>query len=456
MGYLFSKEPSMPRYLNLLLLTTLLAAQPQQALARSTSLCLEGNCVNGQGLQVNTQNQLYRGGFVQGQYQGQGTWSGSQGEQYIGAFVQGQKSGQGSWAGPKGEFYQGTWSMDKPHGQGVRIEATGEIYAGAWQQGQKQGPGVLYQVDGQLRKGQFQQGQLSQADPSLPTQKFHMLGDPSGEHYLGFVAAQGIPVGYGSLQTKSQLTARGRFEQGKPAGDFLLKGTNGHYLGQFKEQTMHGQGLFYFANGNRYLGEFVNDQMQGRGLLALTNGELYLGAIQQGTPEGQGSVYFPNGDIYTGSFAKGLKHGKGELLQQGRKIALVFEQGKQVSAQPPAPESQAETLRQYRATLGGRRMVLDKQITYSTKRLNAHGGYLELQAGESCEFLALGPVGSSQISMMLTVRDDATQWLSSHPSENFLRQRVNISYSATHALWLRASSVHSTSIPLHVIVSCGS
>ena len=41
---------------------------------------------------------------------------------------------------------------------------------------------------------------------------------------------------------------------------------NAFVFGEFKNDELHGQGTFYYANGDKYVGEFKNDSITGQGI----------------------------------------------------------------------------------------------------------------------------------------------------------------------------------------------
>ena len=54
---------------------------------------------------------------------------------------------------------------------------------------------------------------------------------------------------------------------------------------------MHGQGTYYYVNGNSYTGSFLNGNFHGYGIFKYKSGKTYIG-----------------------SFKKNLRHGKGILI----------------------------------------------------------------------------------------------------------------------------------------------
>ena len=46
------------------------------------------------------------------------------------------------------------------------------------------------------------------------------------------------------------------------------------YVGEYKDNNMHGQGIYAFANGNKYVGEFKDNMMHGRRTVTDANGRI--------------------------------------------------------------------------------------------------------------------------------------------------------------------------------------
>ena len=65
------------------------------------------------------------------------------------------------------------------------------------------------------------------------------------------------------------------------------------YVGQwFQDQAKHGQGVYYFANGNRYDGLWYKDYQQGQGTMYYYNGDKYIGNWDHDKRSGEGKYYF--------------------------------------------------------------------------------------------------------------------------------------------------------------------
>ena len=79
----------------------------------------------------------------------------------------------------------------------------------------------------------------------------------------------------------------------------------GKYVGEWKDGMKHGQGTYNFADGGKYVGGFKNDVMHGQGTYNFADGAKYVGGYKDGEMHGQGTATFSDGSIERGIWKNG-------------------------------------------------------------------------------------------------------------------------------------------------------
>ena len=77
------------------------------------------------------------------------------------------------------------------------------------------------------------------------------------------------------------------------------------YVGEFKEDKIHGQGTYTYANGGKYIGEYKDDKRHGQGTYTFTDGGKYVGEYKDGKKHGLGTYTFASGRKEFGFFMNG-------------------------------------------------------------------------------------------------------------------------------------------------------
>ena len=109
-----------------------------------------------------------------------------------------------------------------------------------------------------------------------------------------------------------EIRNKGKYINGK-----YIYNDGKYYIGQFKNNLMHGKGIDYYSNGNiLYEGDFVNDKYEGYGKYIWENGEYYIGQEKNGLSHGKGIDYYSNGKIkYEGDFVNDKYEGYGKYIK---------------------------------------------------------------------------------------------------------------------------------------------
>ena len=139
-----------------------------------------------------------------------------------------------------------------------------------------------------------------------------------------------------------------------------------YYIGDMKNDKMHGKGKIYFKDGNiKYMGDFVNNKKEGIGQYFFENGEYYFiedhkkfnllygdyyigpwlndkrygigkiylrdgrlkyqGDFVNNKLEGYGKYIFDDGYYYLGEFLNDLQHGKGKIYKKNGNLLFQGE-----------------------------------------------------------------------------------------------------------------------------------
>jgi hypothetical protein len=116
-----------------------------------------------------------------------------------------------------------------------------------------------------------------------------------------------------------------------PAVAFAKKHRVHLYVGEFKQNRVHGHGTLLMPNGDRYDGQFVQGRRHGTGVYSFASGGQYRGQFTDDHLTGFGHFTYTNGDRYSGQFLDGAHHGLGRLIsgsgratQEGRWENGVF------------------------------------------------------------------------------------------------------------------------------------
>ena len=88
------------------------------------------------------------------------------------------------------------------------------------------------------------------------------------------------------------------------------------YIGDWKDDGMHGQGTSTYTSGDKYVGEFKDNNRHGQGTYTYGNGDKYVGMFKDSMKHGQGTYFFGpesewSGDKYIGEYKDDMKHGQG-------------------------------------------------------------------------------------------------------------------------------------------------
>ena len=84
------------------------------------------------------------------------------------------------------------------------------------------------------------------------------------------------------------------------------------------------QGTYTNANGNKYVGEWKDDKRHGQGILNLANGDKYVGEFKKRKANGQGTFTFVNGKKWVGEWENNKLNG---YALQYNKDGSIYQEG---------------------------------------------------------------------------------------------------------------------------------
>ena len=100
------------------------------------------------------------------------------------------------------------------------------------------------------------------------------------------------------------------------------------YVGKWNRGLKHGEGTYFFPNGDKYEGKWKNGKKHGSGTYLFSNGDKYEGNWKHGKQHGEGKYFFPKGDFFLGKWKDGKVHGKGiYTYPDGEKFAGEWKEG---------------------------------------------------------------------------------------------------------------------------------
>ncbi|KAJ3250496.1 hypothetical protein HK103_003475 [Boothiomyces macroporosus] len=164
-----------------------------------------------------------------------------------------------------GDRYMGEWKDNLRHGKGTHFyKSSGFQYMGEWQFDKRHGYGIL----------------------SVPEDLVEKKGQ----------------------STKSSMLAA----SDKPLKeDTKLRKV---YTGLWQDDTRHGTGTYFYADGSVYQGMWCSDMRQGWGRMDYKDGSIYEGEWHHEMRHGQGILLLPNGDRYEGMWFDDEKEGPGKFV----------------------------------------------------------------------------------------------------------------------------------------------
>lgn len=161
----------------------------------------------------------------------------------------------------EGGYYEGEWKNDMPNGKGIYSYANGEKYEGLLYAGVRQGFGRYYYTDHSIYDGQWTNN-LREGSGTL----IHENGEKITAQWY-----QDQPLSSECPALANQNTALSS-DASTPNSDH-----NGE-LKNCNENVCHNEtGVYTYRDGSRYVGTFDHGDPRGQGILYYANGDRYEG-----------------------------------------------------------------------------------------------------------------------------------------------------------------------------------
>ena len=107
----------------------------------------------------------------------------------------------------------------------------------------------------------------------------------------------------------------GKWNRGRKHGDGTYFFSNGDkYVGEWRRGEKHGDGIYFFSDGDKYEGEWRNGKKHGQGTYTFSDGDKFIGEWKEGKAHGKGAYTYPDGDKFVGEWMEGKKHRQGKLI----------------------------------------------------------------------------------------------------------------------------------------------
>jgi hypothetical protein len=243
----------------------------------------EQRCYHGDGMASLDNDSKFNGNFVNGLFEGTGSFRWSDGVIYSGDFKKGHSHGTGEYTWPDGSTYTGDIEFYKRQGTGVFKGGSGQMYQGTWKNGLRDGTGTVFYDESQTvsYKGEWKKG---------------------------------MRHGNGIMTYASGNTYEGEWKNDKKCGEGVIMwhDRNEIYVGEWDNDFPHGEGEHIWVEVpqkaiqrqtcNLYRGSFQNGKRCGFGTFFYANGSQYMGEWLDNSKHGQGCFIHPDGRIHYGNF----------------------------------------------------------------------------------------------------------------------------------------------------------
>lgn len=198
----------------------------------------------------------YIGHFKDAKRTGQGTYTTTKGDTYTGDFKDGKRHGKGKFTLPDGSVYVGNFKDNMSSGYGESTFADGEKYMGEWENSLYHGQGIRIFKDGRRQEGIWEKGILV-LEKKVDLQKL-----------TGNLASSNAPTGDASHKSVDKINPNNlplcqkNVTKLNNCWGTRVYGDSSKYVGEFKDDNRHGQGVFTQVTGAYFEGIWENDNLK--------------------------------------------------------------------------------------------------------------------------------------------------------------------------------------------------
>ncbi len=200
------------------------------------------------------------------------TWKDDDGNTYTGKQENGVLIGEGIRINSSNELYIGEFKDGTPNGNGTYYYSDGDYYVGEFVSGKRNGNGVYFYSDDGEAKSWYRGEWLDGVRNGNCEGYFHDNGTLNVGEYK-----DGLPHGKGTCYFTNSVYY-GDWQKGARTGRGVLSSSDGNcYVGEYQDNKKSGDGIMYYLNGSRYEGEWENNLYNGTGTFYDTDGTVQYG-----------------------------------------------------------------------------------------------------------------------------------------------------------------------------------
>ena len=213
---------------------------------------------------------------------------------YSGQMFDGKREGLGEFKFSYGDVYKGYWVDDHMEGHGEMKYANDDFYIGDWMKSEKSGQGFYTQKNFTCEyRGAWQNDRFN----GYGVEKW-----PQGIYKGEF--SNGMKEGKGKIKFNNGKSYVGEFKLNHMHGEGVYSTANCSYTGSFKDNNFDGAGTF-INKKYKYIGGFKNDKKHGAGRVEYADGRLVEGTWDLGKKNGEIKIQSSNGAVQKGEFSQG-------------------------------------------------------------------------------------------------------------------------------------------------------